>query len=104
MRKLALAAAALLFLLPVPGSTQMEGDGPITIALNGGAIVLRDIHFIRYVNMAGDFPELAMKVENDTSSPWSGLKLQLNIGYACEGDDYRQVTVPVTTSVDWNKG
>lgn len=76
----------------------MYGDD-ITLPLDDGEILIR-AQFIRRNRYGADVPELAVKIKNQTSSPWRTLKLQFDIGGLCNGEP-RQWTLPVTTSLGW---
>jgi hypothetical protein len=76
------------------------GDADVTLPLGDGSILIR-AQFIqqRYGNYV---PELALKIMNQTSSPWRAIKLQFDIGALCNGET-RQWTLPVSTSLGLNE-
>lgn len=76
----------------------LYGDD-ITLPLDDGSIRLR-AQFLRINGFGTTVPELAVKIENQTSSLWRTLKLQFDIGGLCNGEP-RQWTVPVVTSLGW---
>lgn len=96
MRPLVLAA---LF------GTLLHGAADITIPLDGGTIVLIDPQFIRVVGkgtMALYIPELSFKIRNQTSSPWTTLKLQFEIVGVCGGET-RQWSRSAIMNLRWAK-
>ncbi len=73
-----LLVAALLF-----GSVLVGED--ITLPLDDGNILVRAV-FIRVNEFGAYVPELAIKIKNQTSSPWSSLNLQFDMGGVCNGE------------------
>src|ERR1700692_3397890 len=89
-----LLIAALLFGAPTYGDD-------ITLPLDDGSIRIR-AEFLRTNGFGSTVPELAVKIENQTSSPWRTLKLQFEVGGLCSGEP-RQWIVLVVTSLGWTE-
>jgi uncharacterized membrane protein len=87
------AATMLICLLSVMVLIAQTEDLPI----DDGNIVIR-AQFIRDDGSGSYFPELALKLTNQTSASWRTLKLQFDIGALCNGEP-RQWTIPVFTSL-----
>ena len=71
----------------------------ITLPLDDGSIAIH-AQFIRITPYGNFVPELALKIKNQTSSPWRILKLQFDIGGLCNGEP-RVWNLSVNTSLGW---
>jgi hypothetical protein len=86
-------------LLAAVVSVMARAQQDVTVPLDDGTLLVR-VQFIRVDQYGSYIPELALKITNQTSSPWVTLKLQFNIGGLCNGEP-RQWTLPVATSLGW---
>jgi len=72
----------------------------ISIPLEGGAILIEKVRFIR-VNPSGSFvPVLAFTIRNQTSQPWRTLKLEFDMHGICNGER-RQWSRTVVMGLGW---
>jgi hypothetical protein len=78
------------------------GDSDIIVPLDEGRVVIQNPRFIREnISKGGPLvPELAFTLVNETSSSWSSIKLQFDMGGLCNGQP-RQWAQSVAMSLGW---
>ncbi len=87
--------------LAAPG--QVDDDDRALAPLNGGSLLLLDISFIRSQAMEAYWPGLVFTVQNQTTTPWDRLMLQLDVAGTCQ-DGLRQWKIPVLVeSLEWSE-
>lgn len=89
----------LLFALVLPLFSNAVPGEPIELPLGAGQIAVR-VHFIQ-VNEFGNYvPRLTVLVENRTNSPWSTVRLKLDLGGLCNGEP-RQWALGARMALRW---